>query len=91
MAIRSNRLRKEASSWGHSYAATLKEDGYIVGLTSKYPIEVVERLLADMHHGLLHCRTAGIDCFVVPSFAISLSSSTTRGEIDLRSRKQGDC
>ncbi len=59
------RLRKEASSWGHSYAATLKEDGYIVGLTSKYPIEVVERLLADMHHGLLHCRTSGIDCFVV--------------------------
>ncbi len=59
------RLQREAAAWGHSHAATLKEDGYIVGLTSKYPIDVVERRMTGMHHGMLHCRTAGVDCFVV--------------------------
>ncbi|MGI9455719.1 MAG: endonuclease/exonuclease/phosphatase family protein [Aeoliella sp.] len=59
------RLQKEAGAWKHAHAATLKDNGYIVGLTSRYPIEVVERLMPGMHHGMLHCRTAGIDCFVV--------------------------
>jgi len=59
------RLQTEAGAWGHPHAATLKDSGYIVGLTSRYPINVVERHLQGMHHGLLHCQTAGIDCFVV--------------------------
>ena len=59
------RLQKEAAEWGHSHAATLKEDGYIVGLTSKSSIKVIERLRTDMHHGMLHCSTAGVDFFVV--------------------------
>ena len=59
------RLKAEANAWGHPFAATLKDNGYIVGLTSRLPIKVVERYLQGMHHGLLHCRTAGIDCFVV--------------------------
>ncbi len=59
------RLAKESQAWGHGHAATVKEKGYIVGLTSREPIEVVERHLEGMHHGVLHARTMGIDCFVV--------------------------
>ncbi|HBE72141.1 MAG TPA: hypothetical protein DDW52_28725 [Planctomycetaceae bacterium] len=59
------RLQREASLWSHKYAETLKEDGYIVGLTSRSPIEVVERLRQRMHHGMLHCRTGGIDYLVI--------------------------
>ena len=59
------RLAEESHAWGHGHAATVKEGGYIVGLTSREPIEVVERHLEGMHHGLLHARTMGIDCFVV--------------------------
>ncbi len=60
-----DRLAEESRAWGHGHAATVKEGGYIVGLTSREPIEVVERHLEGMHHGLLHARTMGIDCFVV--------------------------
>ena len=42
-----------------------KESGYPVALTSRHPIEVVERRLAGMHHGYLHARTAGLDVVVV--------------------------
>lgn len=59
------RLTEESRAWGHGYAATVKEGGYIVGLTSREPIEVIERHLEGMHHGSLHARTMGIDCFVV--------------------------
>jgi len=59
------RLAEESRVWGHGYAATVKEGGYIVGLTSREPIAVIERRLEGMHHGSLHARTMGIDCFVV--------------------------
>ena len=58
-------MQQEAHAWGHSYVATVKEGGYVVGLTSRHPIKVIERHLDGMHHGMLHCQTAGIDCFVV--------------------------
>ena len=57
-------LRKEAATWGHPHAVLLKKSAYFVGLTSKEPITVVERHLEGMVHGLLHCRTSGIDFFV---------------------------
>jgi exodeoxyribonuclease III len=43
----------------------VKKGGYIVGLTSREPITVIERHLEGMHHGSLHARTMGVDCFVV--------------------------
>ena len=42
----------------------LKETGYPTALTSRSPIEVIERRTDGLHHGLMRCRTAGID-FVV--------------------------
>jgi exodeoxyribonuclease-3 len=59
------RLTKVAAAWGHAHAVMAKESGYPVALTSRSPIEVVERRLAGMHHGYLHARTAGLDVVVV--------------------------
>jgi len=59
------KLAREAKKWGHNYALILKESGYPVGITSRYPIELKERIIENMHHGALHCKTAGIDFFIV--------------------------
>jgi len=58
-------LAELAARWGHGNAVILKEQGFPVGLTSRDPIEVVEKRLEGMHHGYLHCRTAGYEVFVV--------------------------
>uniref|UniRef100_UPI0032165E5A sialate O-acetylesterase n=1 Tax=uncultured Draconibacterium sp. TaxID=1573823 RepID=UPI0032165E5A len=59
------KLAEDAKSWGHNYSVLLKEDGYSVGLTSRYPIAVKEKIREGMHHGALHCATSDIDFFVV--------------------------
>lgn len=59
------KLIEDASGWGHEYSVLLKNSGYSVGLTSKYPIEIIEKIRDEMHHGALHCKTGGIDIFVV--------------------------
>ena len=61
-------LLEDAKKWGHSYAKIVKTTGYPVGITSIKPIEVKEKILEGMHHGALHCETAGID-FVVIHFS----------------------
>jgi exodeoxyribonuclease-3 len=59
------KLEEDASSWGHPYSVLLKTTGYSVGLTSKYPITVREKIMDGMHHGALHCVVEGIDVFVI--------------------------
>ena len=59
------KLEEDARSWGHPYSVLLKTTGYSVGLTSKYPISVREKILDGMHHGALHCVVEGIDVFVI--------------------------
>lgn len=59
------RLQEVSRAWGHEHAVMAKEQGYPVALTSRTPIEVVERRLKGMHHGYLHARTAGLDVLVV--------------------------
>jgi len=59
------RLEEEATEWRHSNTLLLKESGYSVGLSSKQPIELVERIRKGLHHGALHCRTMGLDFLVV--------------------------
>ena len=58
-------LAKDAKAWGHDYALLLKDDGYPVGLTSKWPISLRGKHREGMWHGMLHAQTAGIDFFVV--------------------------
>ena len=36
------KLAEAARRWGHEHAVILKEDGFPVGLTSRFPIEVIE-------------------------------------------------
>lgn len=58
-------LRTDAKKWGHNYAVLLKTSGYSVGISSKEPIKLKEKILDNMHHGALHCEIAGIDYFVI--------------------------
>ena len=59
------KLKTDAKSWGHEYSVLLKTSGYSVGLTSNSPIEVKEKIMKSMHHGALHCKTNGVDIFVI--------------------------
>jgi endonuclease/exonuclease/phosphatase family metal-dependent hydrolase len=59
------KLAEDAKKWGHEYSVLLKKSGYSVGLTSKYPIEIIEKIRDNMHHGALHCKTGGIEVFVI--------------------------
>jgi exodeoxyribonuclease III len=54
-----------AKSWGHPYAVIVKENGYPVGISSKYPITNVYKQIAGMHHGCLYAEIKGISFFVV--------------------------
>ena len=53
-----------AKEWGHPYAEIIKEDGYPVGLTSKKPIIVKNKIIENIGHGLLHVETYGFDFLV---------------------------
>ncbi len=61
----SKKLKDDAKSWGHDFSVLLKTSGYSVGLTSKFPIEIKEKIMEGMHHGALHCKTGGIDVFII--------------------------
>ncbi len=54
-------LTSIAQEWGHPYAVILKEDGYPVGITSKKPITLKNKILENCGHGLLHVETYGYD------------------------------
>ncbi|WP_420601848.1 endonuclease/exonuclease/phosphatase family protein [Flagellimonas sp.] len=58
-------LKEDALKWGHQYVQLLKTEGYPTGLTSNRPVELVERKLDSFWHGMLHCKTYGIDFYVV--------------------------
>jgi endonuclease/exonuclease/phosphatase family metal-dependent hydrolase len=69
------KLRKDAAKWGHPYVQILKEKDYPTALTSKEPIELIEKNVDNFWHGLLHVKTFGIDFFVVH---LSPADSDTR-------------
>ena len=58
------RLSALAKQWGHPYALIVKENGYPVGITSKKPIDVKQKMLEHCGHGLLHVKTYGLDVLV---------------------------
>ena len=60
-----DKLKTDAKEWGHKYSILLKTDGYPVGLTSKRPIQLKEKVRDGMWHGMLHGETFGVDFFVV--------------------------
>ncbi|MCH5599018.1 endonuclease/exonuclease/phosphatase family protein [Niabella ginsengisoli] len=54
-----------AKTWGHPYAIIVKEDGYPVGISSRYPIRNICKLIEGMHHGCLYAEINGMGFFVV--------------------------
>ena len=59
------KLAEDAVLWGHPYTELLKEDGYPTGVTSKYPIEDVQRLMEGFQHGLLRVKIEGMYFYII--------------------------
>ena len=60
-------LLELAKRYGHTSAVICKETGYPVALTSKYPIELRNRMLDDapLWHGAIHTVVKGINVVVL--------------------------
>ena len=56
-------LAVDAKFWGHKYTALLKEDGFPTGITSKFPIGKLKKVMDGYHHGMLSCKTGGIQIY----------------------------
>ncbi len=80
-AYTADKLEEDAKSWGHNYSVLLKTTGYSVGLTSELPIHLKEKIIEGMHHGALHCQTAGIDFLVVHLHPGSIKRRMQEAEI----------
>ena len=59
------KLAQDAESWGHAYSTLLKEDGFPTGISSRYPIDDVQRYLEGFHHGLLRVKIRDIYFYVI--------------------------
>lgn len=58
-------LAEDAESWGHKYSILLKEDGFPTGVTSKYPIQDVQRFMEGFHHGLLRVKIKNLYFYII--------------------------
>ena len=58
-------LKELAARYGHYYSVLLKEKGYPIAITSKYPIRDVVKLEDHMEHGYLYVKIKDINIFVV--------------------------
>ncbi|MDF1574397.1 MAG: endonuclease/exonuclease/phosphatase family protein [Bacteroidales bacterium] len=59
------KLQNDARSYGHPYSVLLKEDGFPTGITSRYPIEEIQRITAGFHHGLLRVKIKWVYCYAI--------------------------
>ncbi|MDR0261883.1 MAG: endonuclease/exonuclease/phosphatase family protein [Sphingobacterium sp.] len=57
-------LQQLAESYGHHYSVLLKEKGYPVGITSRYPITLIKAQEDGFWHGMLHVKIKDIDFIV---------------------------
>ncbi|MEM1296141.1 MAG: endonuclease/exonuclease/phosphatase family protein [Verrucomicrobiota bacterium] len=53
-------LEEDAKFWGHPHTILLKEDGFPTGITSRYPIEDIQKTLEGFHHGLIRAKIKDI-------------------------------
>ncbi len=76
-----DKLKADAAAWGHEHSAILKEDGFPTGISSRFPIEDVQRFREGFHHGQLRALIKGIYFYVIH---LHPSNWETRGrEADL--------
>ncbi len=59
------KLAMDAKSYGHLHSVLLKEEGFPTGITSRYPIEDIERTSEGFHHGMLRVRIKEIYFYVI--------------------------
>jgi endonuclease/exonuclease/phosphatase family metal-dependent hydrolase len=59
------KLAEDAKSYGHAYSALLKEDGFPTGITTRYPIEDIQKITDGFHHGLLRIKVRQIYFYVI--------------------------
>lgn len=59
------KLAEDAKSYGHTYSALLKEEGFPTGITSRYPIEDIKIITEGFHHGLLRVKIQQIYFYVI--------------------------
>ncbi|MDF1850378.1 MAG: endonuclease/exonuclease/phosphatase family protein [Verrucomicrobiales bacterium] len=53
-------LEEDAAFWGHPHTVLLKEEGFPTGITSRYPLEDIQKNLEGFHHGLIRARIQGV-------------------------------
>ncbi len=58
-------LEEDALTWGHSHTALLKTEGFPTGVTSRFPIEDVQRTQEGFHHGLMRVKIKGIYFYII--------------------------
>ncbi|ATL46967.1 exonuclease III [Chitinophaga caeni] len=58
-------LEALAASYGHPYAVIVKESGYPVGLTSKYPIAGIQKVNENMTHGFILAKIENLNICVL--------------------------
>jgi endonuclease/exonuclease/phosphatase family metal-dependent hydrolase len=63
--IQPDLLQSLAESWGHPHSSLQKTKGYSVGVTSRWPIQVVEKVVTDEGHGYLHVVIKEIHVFSI--------------------------
>ena len=56
-------LAADANFLGHEYSALLKENGFPTGITSKFPISKLKKVMDGYHHGMLSCEIAGMQIY----------------------------
>lgn len=58
-------LEEMARQYKHPYAVLLKEPGFPVALTSKYPIVNVKKAIDNLHHGFIQAEIEGYQIIVL--------------------------
>jgi endonuclease/exonuclease/phosphatase family metal-dependent hydrolase len=63
--IQPDLLQSLSESWGHPHSSLQKTKGYSVGVTSRWPIQVAEKVVTDAGHGYLHVVIKEIHVFAI--------------------------
>lgn len=58
-------LEQMAKKYGHPYAVLLREPGYPVAVTSKYPIVNVQKVTDNMHHGFIVAKIRDLNLIIL--------------------------
>ncbi|MEG1585476.1 MAG: endonuclease/exonuclease/phosphatase family protein [Bacteroidales bacterium] len=58
-----NSLAEFAKSYGHEYSVLLKTTGYPTAISSKYPIQNIQKVLDGQTHGFISCKIKDINIF----------------------------